>query len=163
MTNESDNTVSQTAVDDFLTGHRIAVVGASNDPKNFAHTIYVEMKERHYDVVAVHPFDSVVDGDAAYPDLASVPGDLDGVVVMVPPAASAEVAQQAIDRGVRRIWLFRGLGGPGAVSEEALRRCRDHGVSVVAGACPMMFLEPVGFGHRIHRAARRHNGSLEVR
>jgi hypothetical protein len=46
------------------------------------------------------------------------------------------------------------------MSEEAVHLCRDHRVSVVAGACPLMFLEPVGWFHRLHRAARRLNGSL---
>jgi hypothetical protein len=41
------------------------------------------------------------------------------------------------------------------VSEEALAVAHEHGLEVVAGACPLMFLEPVGWIHRVHRAARR--------
>ena len=58
------------------------------------------------------------------------------------------------------MWLFKGIGGPGALSDEVVRLCEDNGIDVVAGACPLMFLEPVGWFHRLHRSARRHNGSL---
>ena len=57
------------------------------------------------------------------------------------------------------VWLFKGAG-PGAVSEEALQLCLDHGMSVVAGACPLMFLEPVRGVHKLHRSLRRLNRSV---
>jgi len=72
-----------------------------------------------------------------------------------PPAVHAAAA-----RGVTRVWLFRGLGAPGALSEASLGACAEHHLDVVAGACPMMFLEPVGRGHDVHRALRRFNGAF---
>lgn len=154
--------VSQSLVDDFLAGHRIAVVGASDDPKNFARTIYGELKAHGYEPVAVHPTATDVDGDPVHADVASVPGDLDGAIVMVSADRAVEVVRQCIDRGIEKIWLFQGIGGPGAVSDEAIRSCAEAGVSVVPGACPLMFLEPVGWFHRLHRSARKLRGSLEV-
>ena len=61
---------------------------------------------------------------------------------------------------VDHIWLFKGIGGPGAVSDEAVELCRKAHVNVVEGACPLMFLEPVGVAHRVHRGLRHLNGSL---
>ena len=156
-------TVQQATVDDFLTGHRIAVVGASADPKNFGNTIYRELKSHGYEPVAVHPFDGMVEGDTAYTDLEAVPGDIDGVIVMVAGDQSAAIVDQSAARGVTKVWLFRGLGGDGAASDAAVRRCHDLDLQVVAGACPLMFLEPAGWVHRLHRSARRHNHSLDVR
>ena len=149
-------------VDEFLAGHRIAVVGASDDPKNFARTVYIELAAHGYEPVAVHPTAEQVAGSPAYADLASVPDELDGAIVMVPADSAEEVVRECLDRGIEHIWLFRGLGGPGAVSEAAIRACEDAGADVVPGACPLMFLEPVGFAHRLHRAARRHRGGLVV-
>jgi predicted CoA-binding protein len=138
----------------FLALPRLAVVGASDDPRNFGRTIYGELKGRGRHVVAVHPTAATVDGDPAYPDLASVPGDLDGVIVMVGRADAAGVVRAAIARGVPRVWLFKGIGA-GALSAEAERLCEEAGVEVVAGACPLMFLEPTGWAHRFHRGIRR--------
>ena len=144
----------------FLTGHRLAVVGASDDPKNFGRTICRELAGHGHEVVAVHPSATAVDGLPCVPTLAAVEGHLDGVIVMVPADASADVVRQCVDRGVTDVWLFQGIGSAGAVSTDALRLCDEHGIEVIAGACPLMFLEPVGWFHRLHRSARRHRGAL---
>ena len=147
-------------IHDFLAGTRIAVVGASDSPKSFARTIYRELRDHGYEPVAVNPNASRVDGDVCYPDLRSVPGELDGVLVMVDRHRTERVVDACIERGVPRVWLFKGIGGAGSVCERAVELCRDHGIRVIAGACPMMFLEPVGGAHRFHRTIRRLNHSL---
>jgi hypothetical protein len=40
--------------------------------------------------------------------------------------------------------------------------CREQGIEVIAGACPLTFLEPVGWFHRVHRAVRRRKGALAL-
>ena len=147
-------------VHDFLTAKRIAVVGASDDAQNFGRTIYRELRNHGRDVVAVNPHSANVDGQPCYPDLESVPGDVDGVIVMVHRDRAGDVVADAVARDIPRIWLFKGIGGAGAVSDRAVELCRRHGIRVVAGACPLMFLEPVGGVHRFHRTLRRLNHSL---
>jgi len=143
----------------FLAEGRIAVVGASDAPKNFGRTVVAALKDSGIDVVAVHPHATVVAGAPCYPSLALVPGVLDGVIAMVSREAVREVILACGDRGVRNVWLFKGAG-PGAVSEEALQLCLDLGMSVVAGACPLMFLEPVRGVHKLHRSLHRLNRSV---
>jgi hypothetical protein len=143
----------------FLSAGRLAVVGASDDRKNFGRAIVAALTEHGIDTVAVHPHAETVANAHCYPSLAAVPGLVDGVIVMVPKEASLGVVHECVDRGVRRIWLFKGAG-PGAVSDEAVQLCKAHGISVVAGACPLMFLEPVGGVHKVHRLLRRMNGSV---
>lgn len=155
-----DMMTHEMVVERFLAQHRFALIGASNNPRSFSNTIYRELRSHGYEVVPVNPNDEVVEGDRCYPDLASVPGVVDGVMVMLPKAASADVVRACIERRVGHVWLFRGIGGAGAVSDEALDLCREHGIHVVAGACPLMFLEPVAWFHRAHRAIRHLNGSL---
>ena len=144
----------------FLDGHRLAVVGASDDEKSFGNTVYLALRDHGYDVVAVNPSTSIVAGDPCFASLDAVPGDLDGVVVMVPSGAAVDVVRSALDRGVRDVWLFKGIGGPGALSAEAVQLCEDAGARVIAGACPLMFLEPVGAFHRGHRFVRHLKGAV---
>lgn len=144
----------------FLAGHRFALVGASDDEKSFGNTIYKALRDHGYDVVPVNPNTSVVEGDACVSDLDAVTGELDGVIVMVNATAAVDVVHAAIARGVRDVWLFKGIGAPGALSDEAVRLCKENGVRVIAGACPLMFLEPVGGFHRAHRFFRRLNGGV---
>ena len=153
-------TITPASVDEFLAGRRLAVVGASDDSSSFGRTIVEALSDHGYDVVAVHPTSGPVAGRPCHRSLAEVPGDVDGVVVMTGAEAAVEVVRQCVDRGIEHVWLFKGLGGPGALSEDAVELCRSHDVDVVAGACPMMFLEPVGWSHRVHRSARRLRGDL---
>ena len=153
--------IEQATVDEFLSQRRIAVVGASDDKQNFGGAILRALRDHGYDAVGVNPNATTAAGVPCWPDLASVPGPVDGVIVMVSAGSSADVVRAAIPRGVTRVWLFRGIGGRGAMTDDAVALCREHDVNVVAGACPLMFLEPVGFGHRMHRSVRRLKGAVE--
>ena len=156
--------VTMESVERFLGGRRVAVVGASDGKDNFGGTIYRELRSHGYEVVAVNPHADRVAGDPCVPDLASVPAPpVDGAVLVVHPDIAVEAVRACIDLGIPRVWLFKGIGGAGAVSDEVVRLCEDNGIDVVAGACPLMFLEPVGWFHRVHRATRRLNGSLVAR
>jgi uncharacterized protein len=152
-------TTTTTPVDDaasrFLALQRIAVVGASPERGNFGATIACALRDHGIDVVTVHPTRAPVAGLPSYPDVAAVRDRVDGAVVMVPAAAAVGVVLACADAGIRHVWLFRGLGGAGSVSAEAVAVAETAGLDVVAGACPLMFLEPVGWFHRLHRAVRR--------
>ena len=152
--------ISPQTVSEFLDQHRIAVVGVSDDPKSFGNVIFKEMKAHGYDAVPVHPAVTAVDGTPCYPDVKAIPGDVDGAIVMVNHQIAPAIVDDCAAKGIGRVWLFRGFGGPGALSDDAVERCRQHGIDVIEGACPLMFLEPVGGVHRFHRALRRLNGSI---
>jgi predicted CoA-binding protein len=154
--------LDQTTIDRFLAGEAIAVVGASDDKQSFGRTIYEAFREHGYATFAVNPNATSVAGDPCYPDLASVPTRLDGAVVMVGPDRSPAIVRQAALAHVPMVWLFQGLGGRGAASDDAVHLAMDLGLDVIPGACPMMFLEPVGLVHRLHRKLRHANGSFAV-
>jgi hypothetical protein len=107
------------------------------------------------------PPDTLVDGRRAYPRLHDVPHKVDGVIVMVTGDAAAEIVDDADAVSIKHVWLFKGIGGAGAVSAASLAACERHGIDPVAGACPLMFLEPVTAVHRIHRSIRHHRGDVE--
>ena len=152
--------IDPVAAQEFLALDRIALVGVSDDRRNFAATVFKELRSRGVDVVPVNPNTDTVQHQPCYPDLGSVPGEVDGVIVMVHQDKSAEIVADCAERGIGKVWLFQGLGGPGSVSDEALRLCDELGIDVIAGACPLMFLEPAGWIHRLHRRARQRNGSV---
>ena len=145
----------------FLAGHRLAVVGASDRKGSFGRTIAQAFADHGYEVLPVHPTLGTLDGRSCYSRLADIPGTVDGVVVMVGAEAAAAIVEDAAAVGIGKVWLFKGLGGPGAVSPEALEAAAAHDLEVVAGACPLMFLEPTSVVHRVHRAARRLHGAVE--
>ncbi len=160
MTNrDSHQVVDPAQATAFLSAGRIVVVGASDDPKNFGRTIVEALVKQRKDVVAVHPHATTVAGAACYPMIAAVPGQVDGVIVMVPAERALDVVQECVDRKVSRVWLFQGLGH-GAASAEAVQLCEESDIEVIPGACPLMFLEPVSGVHKLHRAIRRARGAV---
>lgn len=140
---------STSAIKDFLAQRHIAVVGVSRDTKAFANVVFRNMVEQGYDVVPVNPAAVELEGRKCYASVRHVPDPLDGVIVMVNPVAALAVIDDCVYRGVPRVWLHRGAG-EGAVSDGALATCRAHGISVVDGACPLMFLDHPSVIHRLH-------------
>lgn len=152
--------IDQRAAREFLGSGHLAIVGASDDDKNFGSYIRTALIGHGVDVVSVNPHCETVGGQPCYPDLQHVPGEIDGAVLMISGPTVLDVIKAAAARGVPRVWLFKGLGGPGAASSEAVSLCEELGLEVIAGACPMMFLEPVRGAHRLHRAVRRLNHAI---
>ena len=150
---------TRATIDDFLAQHRLAFVGASRDSKAFSSTVYRELRAHGYELLPVNRHASTIEGDACYRDVADLPDGVDGAIVMVPAETAAAVVQAFIDRGIPRVWLHKGAG-PASVSDEAVALCREHGVEVVDGACPLMFAEPTAWFHRVHRLERRVTGRL---
>jgi uncharacterized protein len=138
------------SVASFLKGRRIAVTGVSRDGNLPANGIYRRLKECGYDVVPVNPKAAEVEGVACHPDLRSVPGDLESVMLASPPATAIEVVRQAAERGVKHIWFHRSVGD-GSVSEEAVRECRERGIEPIVGGCPLMFCGRVDIFHACMR------------
>lgn len=148
-------------INDFMAHRRLALVGVSHEPKAFANAVFRELKGAGYDVVPIAAVADEVDGEHCYRSITEVPEPVDGVIVMVRPEAAAAVVHQAVDAGVPRVWLHKGVGR-GSVSDAAVAYCRDRGVPVVAGACPLMFTEHPVFIHRAHRGMMRARGAFRA-
>lgn len=142
-------------IDDFLAQKRIAFVGVSRDPKQFANMVYGTLKKRGYELYPVNPHAKMVEGDNCYPSVDRLPAPVDGALVMVGEDAALGVMQVCAEAGIERVWL-----GNGCVSPEAVAYGREHGIAVIDGECPMMFAAPVGFGHACHRFFKQITGSM---
>lgn len=147
------------AVASFLSGHRFAVAGVSRQAQQPANAILRKLRQAGYEAVPVNPQATTLEGSVCYPDVASVPGALDGVIIATHPDVAASVVRQALARGVRQLWFHRSFGA-GSVSDAALQACRDAGVQPIEGGCPMMFVPPVDVAHRCMAWWLRHQGRI---
>ena len=137
-------------VAEFLQVRRIAVAGVSRGNASAANPVFRKLRASGYEVVPVNPNASEAEGVKCYPDLRSIPGPVDGVVVATHPAVSLAVVRDAAEAGIRRLWFHRSFGA-GSVSREAVKECETRGISCIVGGCPLMYCEPVDFGHRCIR------------
>src|SRR5574340_523153 len=135
------------SVAEFLKSRRIAVTGVSRGGMSPANAIFKRLAECGYEVFAVNPKATRIADAPCYPDLRSVPGDLDAVVVASPPASGIDIVRQCAERGIHRVWFHRSVGD-GSVSADAVRECRERGIEPIVGGCPMMFCGNVDIAHR---------------
>lgn len=149
------------AASTFLAKRRIAVAGVSRegDSSHGGNVIYTRLRDRGYEVFPVNPKAERVEGNRCYPDLASIPGGVDAVVIATPPGASAAVMQQCIDLGVTDVWVHRSFGS-GSASEEATSLGRNNGITVIDGGCPLMYGEASDVGHRMMGTVLRLTGTI---
>ena len=149
-------------VNDFLAQKRIAVVGVSRDRSHHpaGNLIHRRLKTMGHDVFAVHPNLRTFEGDPCYPDLQSIPGGVGGVVIITRPDITEQIVRDCHAAGIRRVWMHQGLANGSSVSRAAVEFCHEHDISVIAGACPMMYGPGVDFGHSCMRFYLKLTGGL---
>ena len=149
---------SLSVIQDFLAQKRIAVVGVSHDSKDFSRALLRSLRQHGYDAVAVNPALTSADDVPCYPELADVSPPADGVLLMTSPAVTDEIVRDCASLHISRVWMFR-AGGQGSVSPKAVEFCKQHGIAVVPGECPYMFLKGESWFHGLHGFIKKITGS----
>lgn len=118
----------------------VAVLGASDDPTKFSGRPYQLLRQGGFAgrVYAVNPTRATVQGDRAWPDLASLPEVPDLVVIGVPAARLADAARDCAAAGVKAAVIF--AGGLAETGEEG--RALEAGIAAIARAAGMRLLGP---------------------
>jgi predicted CoA-binding protein len=149
-------------VDDFLAQKRLAIAGVSRNKGQHpvGNLIYDRLKKTGHEVFAVNPHMRTFEGERCYPDLQSIPGGVDGVVIITRPETTEQIVHDCSDAGVRRVWMHQSVGKSTSISREAVEYCREHDISVIAGACPMMYGPGADLGHTCMRWILKLTGGL---
>ena len=139
------------AASEFLANKRVAVTGVSRTPKTHgSNNVYRRLRERGYDVFAVNPNAQEVEGDPTYPDLRSIPGGVDAVVIGTRPEIAEHTMRECAELGIEHVWMHRGPGA-GSVSAAATDYGRQQSITVIDGGCPLMFDPTADLGHKVMR------------
>ncbi|MGE5434742.1 MAG: CoA-binding protein [Candidatus Doudnabacteria bacterium] len=139
------------AASEFLANKRVAVTGVSRTPKTHgSNNVYKRFRERGYEVFAVNPNADEVEGDRCYPDLESIPGGVQAVVIGTRPEKAEDTMRECAELGIKHVWMHRGPGA-GSVSDAATAYGRQHGITVIDGGCPCMFGPTADVGHKLMR------------
>ncbi|MEO6143706.1 MAG: CoA-binding protein [Dermatophilaceae bacterium] len=133
----------------FLATKRIAVTGVSStNPKGHgSNVVYQRLRQRGYEVFAVNPNAETVEGDRAYPNLLSIPGGVEAVVIGTRPETAEATMRESAELGIKQVWMHRSFGA-GSVSAAAAEYGRQQGITVIDGGCPLMFDPTADLGHK---------------
>lgn len=138
--------ISRRVIDEFLAQRSLALAGVSRNGKGFGNVVRRELKAKGYDLRLIHPEADSIDGQAFARNVREVASKVGGLILVTPPEATLSLVREAAEAGIRRIWMQQGAESP-----EAIRFCEEHGMSVVHGHCILMFPEPTGLPHALHR------------
>jgi len=137
-------------------------VSRNNSNHPTGNLIYRQLKASGHDVFPVNPNMETFEGDRCYPDLPSIPGGIDGVVIVTRPETTQRIVRDCQLAKVPRVWMHQSMGKGTSVSAEAVEFCRQHDISVIPGACPMMYGGHPDLGHTCTRWLLKLTGGLPV-
>lgn len=114
----------------LASGQTIAVVGLSSNPARPSFSVAAYMREHGCRVIPVNPRETDVCGERAYPDLESVPYEIDVVVIFRRSEEAGAVVDAAIRKRARGVWLQEGV-----IDAAAIQRAREAGLMAVMDRC----------------------------
>jgi hypothetical protein len=113
----------------------IALIGASPKPQRPAHIVQHFLQEKGYDVYPVNPGQAggEILGRPVFARLSDVPVPVDMVDIFRNSEAAGRIVDEALTlRPLPRIiWMQIGV-----INEEAARRARERGLTVIMNRCP---------------------------
>jgi len=145
-------------ITDFLQQRRVAVVGVSRSPRDFSRLLFREFLKRGYEAVPVNPQATEVEGRRCFPRVGEISPPVQAALLITSPALTEQVARECAACGITRLWMHRGVGN-GALHPGAVAFCREQGIRLIEGCCPLMFFAKPGFVHRFHRFCMKLLGS----
>ena len=99
----------------------VAVVGASSSRAKFGNKALRAFLAEGYDVVAINPNETEVEGLKTYASVLDVPGPIDMATVYVQPEVTLRLLHEFAKKGIGEIWINPGAEDD-AVMSEARRR-----------------------------------------
>src|SRR5271155_5109453 len=135
----------------LLAPRSVAIFGASNDPTRISGRSLRYYREAGYQgaLYPINPTRDTVQGIRAYPDLASVPGEVDFGLIAVPANLAVEAMEACVKKGVRGVVMFTAgfaeIGAEGrALQEKITRIALDSGIRLCGPNCLGLFNMRIG-------------------
>jgi len=140
------------SLDALLNPRSVAVIGASDDASRIGGRPIHYMRLAGFEgpIYPVNPRYSAVQGIPAYPDIASVEGDVDLAIVALPARLVPETLEACANKGVTSAVVFSaGFAETGADGQAAQARittiAREHGIRVLGPNCIGLYNADIGF------------------
>lgn len=122
---------NKATVEKILGSYRIiAVVGISGKPDRPSFGVASYLQRQGYQIVPVNPKLASVLGEKAYPDLLSIPFEIDVVDIFRKSEEVAAVVDEAIAKEAKAVWMQEGV-----IDEKSAQKAKDRGLDVVMDMC----------------------------
>jgi hypothetical protein len=133
-------------IQDFLETKKMAVAGASRNPKKFGGAIFKALKENGFELYPVNPNADEVQNVKCFKSIADLPNEVTHLYIVTPKSETQQVVDAAIKKAIKKIWMQQKSETP-----DAVKSVEEAGIEFIHSKCLFMFLEPVGGPHAFHR------------
>lgn len=140
-------------INHFVEDKNLALIGVSKNQQKFGNALSKELTKLGYTIYPIHPELEYAEGVKCYHSIDELPENVENLLLVVQPKATEEIVEGLKSNKIKRIWMHKGMGS-GCSSIKAISTCKEKGIEVVYGFCPMMFLSDAGI-HRFHLWMRK--------
>jgi uncharacterized protein len=145
---------TQKQIDQFLASEPIAMAGVSRNPKKFGRVAFEELTRKGLNLIPINPNSASINGSVCYADINQLPAEVQSLMIITKKDQTANVVREAIDKGIRNIWIQQSSDTP-----EALALLKGKDINVITGQCILMHHRPDSF-HKFHRNIKRFFGMM---
>ena len=111
----------------------IAIIGVSERTEKFGFKIFRDLIKAGFNITGVNPRGMEVLGRKIYKNIKDINTPIDMIITIVPPEVTEKVVQDAIELGIKQIWMQ-----PGSESPAAINKAESSGIIVRHDACFMV-------------------------
>ncbi len=123
-------------IQQFLKAECFAVAGASANESKYGNKVFRALRKSGREVFAINPNATVVAGQSAFAAIGDLPKVPQAISIVTPPIITRQIIRDAIEAGVRHVWMQ-----PGAEHPAASQDARDAGLTVIDdGSCILVLL-----------------------
>ena len=126
----------------FFNPKSVAVIGATEDPRNITSAIITNLIEMGFagKLVPVNPHHNEVFGLKCYPSLIETKEQIDLTIISIPSGLVPEALRQQATCGIKNAIVLSGgfaeSGHKGAVlEEEVMKICKEEGIRLIGPNC----------------------------
>ena len=141
-------------IEDFLSTKKLAIAGVSRNPKKFGGAVFKQLTETGFTVYPINPNAEMIRETRCYPDVSSLPGEVDRLFIVTPKKQTLSIVEDAAKKGIKKVWIQQM-----SHSDEAIKLAEENNMELITKECILMFVEPVGGVHKFHRFFKKLFGS----
>lgn len=138
--------VTLNEINNFLAPRKMAMAGVSRNPKKFGGAIFKELREKGFELYPINPNADEIQGVKCYRSVDDLPADVEHLFIVTQKHETDSVAQAAVKRGIKMVWIQQQSETP-----EAVKLLQEAEIPVIYKKCIMMFADPVKSVHGFHR------------
>lgn len=137
-------------INDFLSTKTMAMAGVSRNPKKFSRVVFKHLTDNGFTVYPINPNTDQIEETKCYPEIASLPNEVDRLYIVTPKKESQTILEEAIKKGIKKVWIQQMSD-----TKDVLSLAEENKMDIISKECMFMFADPVSGPHKFHRFIKK--------